>query len=60
MEKIYIRDKEVAHSLSVSRSTVWHYVRKGLLKAPLKLSDRVSVWRKADIEAFIASREAAA
>lgn len=59
MEKEYFRDKEVAHALSISRSTVWHYVRKGFLNAPLKLSDRVSVWTKADLDAFIASRMAA-
>lgn len=60
MEKVYFRDKEVAHALSISRSTVWHYVSKGLLNKPLKLSHRVSVWTKADIDAFVAARSAEA
>lgn len=59
MEQVYFRDKEVAHALSISRSTVWHYVRNGSLNKPLKLSDRVSVWTKADIDAFVASRSTA-
>lgn len=59
MEKVYFRDKEIAHALGISRSTVWHYVRNGLLNKPTKLSDRVSVWTKADIDAFITSRSPA-
>ncbi|MGD9970412.1 MAG: helix-turn-helix transcriptional regulator [Sulfuricurvum sp.] len=59
MEKVYFRDKEVAHALSISRSTVWHYVRNGLLNKPTKLSERVSVWTRADIDAFVSARSAA-
>jgi len=59
MEQVYFRDKEVAHALSISRSTVWHYVRTGLLNKPTKLSERVSVWTRADIDTFVASRSTA-
>lgn len=60
MEKVYFRVKDVAEMLSISKSAVWHYVSKGLLNKPIKLSHRVSVWTRADIDAFVASRSAAA
>lgn len=59
MEKVYFRAKEVATILSVSQSAVWHYVSIGILNKPIKLSHRVSVWTKADIDAFVASRSTA-
>lgn len=56
MNQMYFRDKELAQELRIGRSTVWYYVRIGMLNAPLKLSSRVSVWTRSDIDAFIASR----
>lgn len=51
-----LRDKDVAQLLSIGKSTVWLYASNGTLPKPTKLSDRVSVWKLSDIEAFIASR----
>jgi predicted DNA-binding transcriptional regulator AlpA len=55
-----IRDKEVAKILSIGRSSVWRMAKNGTLPAPIKLSERVTVWKLSDIEAFIASKEAIA
>lgn len=51
----YLRVGGVASKMNVSTSTVWHYSRMGLIK-PIKLSERVTVWRESDINTFIASR----
>jgi len=52
----YLRDKQVAEMLTIGRSSVWRMVKEGKLPAPFKLSEKVTVWKLSDIEAFIASR----
>lgn len=52
LEKTY-RVTGVSERLSVSKSTVWLYVRQGKLAKPRKLSPRVSVWMESDIQAFL-------
>jgi len=47
-----MRAKEVAIYLQIGLSTVWLYSARGLLK-PIKLSPRVTVFKKSDIDAFI-------
>lgn len=51
----YLRVKQVAEYLNVGVSTVWLFTKQNKLKA-IKLSDRVTVWAKSDLDAFIASR----
>lgn len=58
MEQKYFRDKEAAEYLGIGKSTVWLFTKQGKIKA-IKLSDRVTVWAKSDLDAFIASRMAA-
>lgn len=50
-----MRAKEVAEYIGIGHSTVWLYCKRGLLK-PIKLSSRVTVFKKSDVDAFIASR----
>lgn len=54
MKKL-LRDWECAEYLSIGVSTVWLYSRQGKIKA-IKLSDRVTVWAKADLDAFVQSK----
>ena len=51
----YLRVKDVSACMNISVATVWLYTRQGKLTA-IKLSDRVTVWAKSDLYAFIASR----
>jgi excisionase family DNA binding protein len=51
----YKRDKEAAQYMRVGKSTIWLFTKQGKIKA-IKLSDRVTVWAKSDLDAFIASR----
>lgn len=55
MENRYLRDKEASQYLGVGKSTIWLFSKQGKIKA-IKLSDRVTVWAKSDLDAFIASR----
>ena len=45
--------------LPVSPATVWRWVREGKFPKPFKLSECVTVWDLAQVEAFIASRAGA-
>lgn len=48
----HFRVKQTAQYLSVGVSTVWLYAKQGKLH-PIKLSDRVTVFSKEDLDAFI-------
>lgn len=54
-QEILYRVPNLMEILGVKRSTVWLYAKQGKLK-PIKLSPRVTVFKKSDIDAFIASR----
>lgn len=46
------RPKEAAKYLSCGLSTVWLYAKQGKI-TPIKLSDRVTIFKKEDLDAFI-------
>lgn len=48
-----LRVKQVVQIVAVSRSTWLSGVRSGRFPKPLKLSPRVTVWRKSDLQALI-------
>jgi len=52
MEKKNFRPKEAAKYLGVGLSTIWHYAKQGKIKT-YKLSDRVTIFKKEDLDAFI-------
>lgn len=54
MEK-FLRVKDVAEILAIGKSTVWLYVKKGILPQPIKLSPNVTVWKLSEIEQFMSS-----
>lgn len=47
-----LRPKEVAKYLGVGLSTVWLYAKQGKI-TPIKLSDRVTIFKKEDLDRFI-------
>jgi len=49
----FLREKQVRKLIPVAHSTLWVWVRTGKFPAPLKLSDRITVWRDSDVQAFI-------
>lgn len=54
----YARQPAVLRVVPFSRSTLWLKVRRGEFPAPVKLSERVTAWRVADVRKWIAERDA--
>lgn len=48
------RDKQAAQYLQVSVSTIWLYAKQGKLH-PVRLSPRVTIFKKSDLDALIDS-----
>lgn len=58
--KRIIRIPEVTARTGLSRSTVYALMAKGRFPKGLKLSERARGWPEADVDAWVASRQAAA
>jgi prophage regulatory protein len=56
----YISDKQLSERLEVSRQTIWRWVREGNLPKPIKLGSNCARWKLSEIEAWEASKGAAA
>ncbi len=50
----FIRLKEILKIFPMGKSTVWQKVRDGNFPKPVKISERITVWKVEDIRAFIA------
>jgi prophage regulatory protein len=56
IQKEFIRQRDLINGVvPFSASTLLRNVAKGTFPSPVKLSDRVTAWRRADIEAWIAN-----
>lgn len=49
----FLREKHVLTLIPVAHSTLWAWVRSGRFPAPVKLSQRITVWRSEDVQNFI-------
>ena len=52
----YMRVNEVAEMLSVGKSTIWAWCKGNKFPAPIRLSERVTVWRLSEIEEWVNSK----
>ncbi len=52
MEQKHFRAKEASKYIGVGLSTVWLYAKQGKLN-PIKLSERVTIFKKDDLDRFI-------
>ena len=57
-QETMMRAKEVKKYLGIGLSTVWHYAKVGKL-TPIRLSERVTVFRKSEVNALIDNCEVA-
>lgn len=48
-EEQLLRAWDVAKLLGVSIPTVWRWTREGKLPQPMKITQRITVWRKTEI-----------
>ena len=52
----FLRESQVLAELPFSRATLWRLIKNGRFPAPYKAGYvRISVWKKAEVEAFLAS-----
>jgi len=51
--RIFIRPKEIAELVGVSKSTVYRLVAAGKFPKQVLMSERCVGWRRADVEAYI-------
>lgn len=51
----FLRLPQVTARLAISRSLWWQGIKAGKYPPGIKLSSRVTVWRKSDIDALIRS-----
>lgn len=48
-----LRIKDVVKKTSIGKSTIWVWVKEEKFPKPIKLSERISVWKESDIDAWI-------
>jgi prophage regulatory protein len=52
----FYRINQLTQMLSVSKSTIWYWVKKGAFPEPYSLGENVTGWRALDIQDWIESR----
>ena len=55
MHNEYLRVYDVAKMFGVGKSTIWHWLKNGKFVQPIKLGNRVTVWKLSEIDEFIAN-----
>lgn len=55
-KKRFYRINQLSEMLSVSKSTIWNWVRKGSFPQAIKLAENTTAWRSEDVDAWINSR----
>lgn len=51
----FVRLNELIQILPISKASIWRKVKNGTFPKPVKLSDAITAWDMADIEAYINS-----
>lgn len=55
-----LREKQILKLVPVAHSTLWNWVRSGKFPAPIKLSEKVTVWSRESVLAWIEAKLAEA
>jgi predicted DNA-binding transcriptional regulator AlpA len=50
---VFIRQKELMKILPFSSATLWRMVKAGTFVRPVKLSERITAWNKAEVFAWL-------
>jgi len=56
----FIRMRELVKRVPVSKAHIWRLVQAGKFPKPIKLSEKCTVWKIADIENWLKAKEEAA
>ncbi|RYF32495.1 MAG: AlpA family phage regulatory protein [Comamonadaceae bacterium] len=57
--KSYVRQRELLTILPFSAATLWRKTRDGSFPPSVKISKRITVWRRESVEAWLDAKEAA-
>ena len=52
----FLREKHILKQIPVAHSTLWDWVRDGDFPAPIKLSEKVTVWSKTEIDSWLEAK----
>ena len=55
----YMRQKELMQVVPFSPATLWRLVKSGTFVQPVKISARITAWNRAEVYAWLESKEAA-
>ena len=58
-EKTLIKRQELETGLTVSRATIYRWVKEGNFPAPIRLSANMVRWERKSVEAWMTEREGA-
>ena len=53
----YLREKDLLKVIPISKSTLWRKVASGRFPKPIKLSEKITVWKTDEIEDWFAEQE---
>lgn len=53
MNERLIRIRDVEHLVGLKKTAIYDRIKKGEFPAPVKLGERVSVWRETQVSAWI-------
>lgn len=56
----FVKQPQILQVVPISASSLWRWVKIGAFPKPLKLSDHCSVWKVADVRAWMAAQTAEA
>lgn len=48
-----VRIREVMQRVGISRTQIYRLIQRGDFPAPVRLSDRISIWRQKDIDEWL-------
>jgi prophage regulatory protein len=51
-----LRASDVCHQTGISRTHLYRLVGKGLFPSPVRISNRVTVWREADVQNWLTAK----
>ena len=52
----FYRLSQLKQQLSVSRSSIWAWVKEGTFPKPIKISERVTCWKVGTVRAWMAAQ----
>ena len=55
----FIRIKDLVKIVPISKAHIWRLARAGKFPKPVRLSERCTAWKVADVEAWLKAKEAA-